>query len=64
MRKIVSIIVLVCLTLGLYAQDFDRFFENKTVRIEYKHIGNSQMEKIEVENYCVGGISLDRKSVV
>ena len=38
------------------AQDFDRYFENQTVRIDYKHIGNSQTEKIEVENYFVGGI--------
>lgn len=39
---------------GIFAQNFDQYFENKTVRIDYKHSGNKQTEKIEIEQYYVG----------
>lgn len=54
MRKIFITFALLMMTMGLFAQNFDYYFENKTVRIDYKHIGNSKSEKIEIENYYVG----------
>lgn len=37
------------------AQDFDVFFINKTLRINYLHIGKQDMEKIEVKEFFAGG---------
>lgn len=54
MRKYLFLMMLLCLASYISAQDFEQFFENKTLRIDYKHIGNSQSEKIEVEDYHVG----------
>lgn len=54
MRKYLFLMMLLCVASYISAQDFERFFENKTLRIDYKHIGNSQLEKIEVEDYHVG----------
>lgn len=54
MRKYLFLMMLLCLASYISAQDFEQFFENKTLRIDYKHIGNSQLEKIEVEDYHVG----------
>lgn len=36
-------------------QDFDDFFINKTLRINYWHIGKNDMEKIEVKEFFAGG---------
>ncbi len=54
MRKYLFLMMLLCVASYISAQDFEQFFENKTLRIDYKHIGNSQLEKIEVEDYHVG----------
>ena len=56
MRRLLFLLLLICSASFVFAQNFEQYFENKTVRIDYKHIGNSQKEKIEVENYNVGGI--------
>ena len=47
MRRLFFLMMLICSVSYISAQNFEQFFENKTVRIEYKHIGNSQTEKIE-----------------
>jgi len=54
MRKYLFLVMLVSAVSFVFAQNFEQYFENKTVRIDYKHIGNSQTEKIEVVNYHVG----------
>ncbi len=54
MRKYLFLVMLVSAVSFVFAQNFEQYFENKTVRIDYKHIGNSQTEKIEVVSYHVG----------
>lgn len=42
---------------GAIAQvSFDRYFENKTLRINYLHIGNISTESIKIDHYTEGGI--------
>ncbi|MBO4489007.1 MAG: hypothetical protein J5741_05050 [Bacteroidales bacterium] len=41
-------------SLGAKAQHFDQYFEDKTVRINYMHIGNAHSESIRIEQYKVG----------
>lgn len=55
MKKYLFLTLLLCLTFTISAQNFEQYFENKTVRIDYKHIGDSRTEKIEVVNCHVGG---------
>jgi hypothetical protein len=40
----------------LFSQNFDTYFENKTLRLDYLHIGNAQGEKIEPVTFWQGGI--------
>ncbi|MDR2971910.1 MAG: IgA Peptidase M64 [Bacteroidales bacterium] len=40
----------------LSAQHFETYFENKTLRLDYLHIGNAQGEKIEPVTFWQGGI--------
>lgn len=54
MKKIVLVMALQMAVFCLFAQNFDQYFENKTVRIDYKHIGDSRSESIEVVNHYVG----------
>ncbi|MBO4645240.1 MAG: hypothetical protein J5642_01860 [Bacteroidales bacterium] len=56
MKKVVVLIVSCFLMAGLYAQDFDKYFENKTLRIEYLHIGDANSEKFELHEYRAGGV--------
>jgi len=39
----------------LYAQDFDVYFLDKTIRINYLHFGNASEEKIEIKDFYAGG---------
>ena len=55
MKKYLFLTLLLCLAFTISAQNFEQYFENKTVRIDYKHIGDSRTEKIEVVNCHVGG---------
>lgn len=38
------------------AQDFDKYFENKTLRINYSHIGDATHESFEFKSFHAGGI--------
>ena len=40
----------------LSAQNFNTYFENKTLRLDYLHIGNAHGEKIEPVTFWKGGI--------
>lgn len=58
MKKILSFLFCVTTLLnGLVAQvSFDRYFENKTLRINYLHIGNVSTESIRIDHYTEGGV--------
>ena len=47
-------LTLVLTTLG--AQSFDQYFENKTLRINYLHIGDANHESFALKEYHAGGI--------
>lgn len=38
-----------------YAQHFDQYFVNKTLRIDYLHIGNFNDESLEIDHFTAGG---------
>ena len=40
----------------LFAQHFDTYFENKTLRLDYLHVGNAHGEQIEPVTFWQGGI--------
>jgi len=40
----------------LFAQHFDTYFENKTLRLDYLHIGNAYSEKVEPVTFWKGGV--------
>ena len=40
----------------LFAQHFDTYFENKTLRLDYLHTGNAHSEKIDPVTFWQGGI--------
>ncbi len=67
MKYILSIIFLV-LTMNLNAQnfaEFEKFFEDKTMRIDYFHIGNNSEEEVTVDQiYRYGIWAGSRKNLV
>ena len=38
-----------------YAQHFDQYFINKTLRVNYLHIGNFNDESLEIDHFTTGG---------
>lgn len=38
------------------AQHFNQYFENKTLRVNYLHIGNAETETMTIHHYTAGGI--------
>ena len=40
----------------VFAQHFDAYFENKTLRLDYLHTGNAHSEKVEPATFWQGGI--------
>jgi len=50
------LLILLLFPSGLFAQNFDDFFENKTLRLDYLHIGNAQGERIEPVTFWQGGV--------
>lgn len=56
MRKIVLLCLAFLCSLWASAQNFDQYFENKTLRINYLHIGKFDSEKFEMKDYQAGGI--------
>ncbi|MCR4965771.1 MAG: IgA Peptidase M64 [Bacteroidales bacterium] len=55
MKKIVFLLLVAfAFTLSAKAQHFDQYFEDKTVRINYLHIGNAHSESIRIDQYKVG----------
>ena len=50
MRALLSGLLLFC-TVGLFAQNFDDYFSQRTLRIDYLHIGNKHQEAVEISAY-------------
>lgn len=50
MRALLSGLLLFC-TVGLFAQNFDDYFSQRTLRIDYLHIGNKHQEAVEIAAY-------------
>jgi len=50
------ILFLLLLPFITFAQHFDNYFENKTLRLDYLHIGNAHSEEIEPVTFWQGGI--------
>lgn len=55
MKKIIFFLSFLFLSGMLQAQCFDQYFENKTLRINYSHIGKNDIEKIEIKDFYSGG---------
>lgn len=55
MRKIVFILTILLIPFISFAQHFDQYFSNKTLRINYLHIGKNDSEKIEIVSFHHGG---------
>lgn len=56
MKKFLLFISFVLVSTYLLGQSFDDFFINKTLRIDYLHIGNSKdVSTIEIKHYHAGG---------
>ena len=56
MKKFITLcITILCFVLS-QAQDFDQYFTNKTLRINYLHIGDSRTESMRVCEFHAGGI--------
>jgi len=45
-----------CFSSFLFAQHFDTYFENKTLRLDYLHLGNAHSEMIRPVTFWQGGI--------
>jgi len=56
MKRIIFLLAVLAIWGNITAQSFDKYFENKTLRINYLHIGNSSTEMIEVSSFSAGGI--------
>ena len=52
MKKIVFSIVLSLAWLCIHAQDFDNWFEDKTLRLDYVFSGNDHEQHIAVDELC------------
>lgn len=52
MKALLSGLLLLYAT-GLFAQNFDKYFCQQTLRIDYHHIGNKHQESIEVKAYKI-----------
>jgi hypothetical protein len=51
MRKNIwaALLISACTQVGAYAQNFDDFFTNKTLRVDYLFNGNAQKQEISLD---------------
>lgn len=56
MRKFISFCLITCLIASSQAQDFEKYFTNQTLRLDYLHIGKNDTEKFEIQKFSAGGI--------
>ncbi|NLJ82053.1 MAG: hypothetical protein GX330_02885, partial [Bacteroidales bacterium] len=50
-KKISLFLALSFICIYAYTQDFDKFFENKSLRINYVHYGNKDVDSIKVVSF-------------
>ena len=63
MKKIIYLTILIALSgLAAAAQQFDDFFENRTLRLDYVFAGNHDSQSIYLEQMCVAPQWAGRKS--
>lgn len=55
MKRLLLSISVVLLGFSLFGQQFNDFFINQTLRIDYLHIGNSDSNRIEIASLFTGG---------
>lgn len=53
MKKIIVFIILSCVLTVIQAQQFDEYFQNRTLRIDYNFSGNSKQQFISVDGLDV-----------
>ena len=56
MKRVLVLLLAVFFCGIISAQNFDNYFENKTLRIDYLHSGDYASESIEVKAYHAGGV--------
>ncbi|MDD4395349.1 MAG: M64 family metallopeptidase [Bacteroidales bacterium] len=56
MKKTLLFYLIACLTISLQAQNFEKYFLNQTLRLDYLHIGKNDVEKFEIKQFSAGGI--------
>ena len=56
MKKTFLLVMMTFALATLWAQNFDQYFENKTLRINYLHIGDAHNESFALKEYHAGGI--------
>lgn len=54
-RFVLSLICVFAIHCLAQAQNFNDYFEDKTLRICYLHIGNFQEETLEIDHFVAGG---------
>ena len=52
-RVIVSLLAVLCGFGFVQAQHFDDYFVDKTLRINYLHIGNKDVEEMQIDHYTL-----------
>ena len=52
MKRFLLAIVCVMVSVSIYAQDFDKWFSDKTLRIDYIFSGNDHEQHIAVDEFC------------
>lgn len=55
MKKVLLFICLIAIAFTDYAQHFEDYFDDKTLRINYLHIGGADSEEFVIDSYHVGG---------
>lgn len=55
MRKIIIFLSILCSVVSLSAQHFEEYFHDKTLRIQYLHIGDHKTESFEMKEFHAGG---------
>ena len=55
MKRIVFLVGFFLLSVVCNCQDFNKYFIDKTLRVNYLHIGNSDLDSIGLADFYAGG---------
>ncbi len=53
MKRLLSMLCLLCCITATYAQEFDQYFEDRTLRIDYNFAGNVKQQNLSVDELNV-----------